>query len=260
MSGGSYFRASARRARQLPPAWVAFPYPGHRTMADVMASEGPVTVTSIWPAPSSAMAGLGGTFPDWPDAPLPDETEAFALPAGDARAADSEGGCAALAPEGTSGAPAGDGYHPANASAPHNDFASRAKAGVETAGTEHARPCPVVEPVSRPAAGRSAAATSEKMDVTAGETAPDPDDDDGAIVDEFRSRLAAVQSRRAASQPAPVNWGRVADARSAGRPSARPASPKAPTNPAPSREECQRCGIPGFRGCAHWLPYDAVTA
>ena len=31
-----------------------------------------------------------------------------------------------------------------------------------------------VEPVSRPAAGRSAAATSEPMDVTAGETAPTP--------------------------------------------------------------------------------------
>lgn len=48
----------------------------------------------------------------------------------------------------------------------------QAKAGDEAAGTEHASPRPAVEPVSRPAAGRSAAATSEFMDVTAGETAP----------------------------------------------------------------------------------------
>lgn len=239
MSGASFYRASARRARQLPPAWAAFPYAGHRTMAVVMAEE----------------------TADWPDAPLPEEIQTFAFPAGDARAADSEGGCAALAPEGTSGAPAGDGYHPANASAPHNDFVSGAKAGVETAGTERARPRPVAEPVSRPAAGRSAAATSEIMDVTAGETAPDSDDDDAAIVDEFRSKLAAVRSRRrGAGQPAELDWGRVAAARSASQPSARPAAAKGPTMPAPSREECQRCGIPGFRGCAHWLPYDAVTA
>ena len=27
-----------------------------------------------------------------------------------------------------------------------------------------------------------------------------------------------------------------------------------PSEPAPSREECPRCGIPGWKGCAHWLP------
>ena len=47
------------------------------------------------------------------------------------------------------------------------DTQSQAKVGVET-GAEAA----TAEPVSRPAAGRSAAATSERMDVTAGETAP----------------------------------------------------------------------------------------
>lgn len=44
----------------------------------------------------------------------------------------------------------------------------RANAGVEAAGHIAA-----VEPVSRPAGGRSPAATSEPMDVTAGETAPE---------------------------------------------------------------------------------------
>lgn len=46
----------------------------------------------------------------------------------------------------------------------------RANAGVEARGGRTGDPC--VESVSRPAAGRSAATTSEIMDVTAGETAP----------------------------------------------------------------------------------------
>lgn len=49
---------------------------------------------------------------------------------------------------------------------------SQAKAGDEA--VVGARAEATVEPVSRPAAGRSAAATSEQMDVTAGETAPAP--------------------------------------------------------------------------------------
>lgn len=48
----------------------------------------------------------------------------------------------------------------------------QAKAGDEAQGGRICEPC--MEPVSRPAAGRSAAATSEFMDVTAGETAPVP--------------------------------------------------------------------------------------
>ena len=49
---------------------------------------------------------------------------------------------------------------------------SRAKAGAETVSQGHASRVLAVEPVSRPAAGWSAAATSEPMDATAGETAP----------------------------------------------------------------------------------------
>ena len=54
---------------------------------------------------------------------------------------------------------------------PRAEIESRAKAGDEAGvGMPMAEP---VEPVSRPVAGRSATATSEPMDVTAGETAPD---------------------------------------------------------------------------------------
>lgn len=29
----------------------------------------------------------------------------------------------------------------------------------------------------------------------------------------------------------------------------------APTEPAPTREPCARCGVPGINGCDHWLPF-----
>lgn len=35
---------------------------------------------------------------------------------------------------------------------------------------------------------------------------------------------------------------------------ARPKNALAPLFPAPSREECPRCGIPGWKGCEHFLP------
>jgi len=96
--------------------------------------------------------------------------------------ADGGGGPEGSAPEGTSGGPACGALHdpaepqvnaPAdNADQPHPSLArSRAKAGDETqVVATTAEAC--VEPVSRPGAGRSASATSEIMDATAGETAP----------------------------------------------------------------------------------------
>lgn len=36
---------------------------------------------------------------------------------------------------------------------------------------------------------------------------------------------------------------------------ARPAEAKRPLEPAPSRDECLRCGIPGWKGCDHQLPF-----
>ena len=152
----------------------------------------------------------------------------------------------------------------------------RAKAGGEAQGGRACEPC--VEPVSRPAAGRSAAATSEIMDVTAGETAPElkraeamppmpasapvvVDDAPRPVPPSARAPLAAdrpnepdraVMVRKA---PAPVDWARVANAvrlRAPVLPKAKPT----PTIVALSREACVRCGVPGWRGCDHQLPYE----
>ncbi|HQS70012.1 MAG: hypothetical protein B7Y36_08325 [Novosphingobium sp. 28-62-57] len=62
----------------------------------------------------------------------------------------------------------------------------------------------------------------------------------------------AVMVRKA---PAPVDWGRVANA--ARMREVSPPKPKpAPTVVALSREACVRCGVPGWRGCDHQLPYE----
>lgn len=73
----------------------------------------------------------------------------------------------------------------------------QAKAGDETQGGQASEPC--AEPVSRAAAGRSAAATSEPMDVTAGETAPML----SQLLDDIAmdARLASYRQEEA---PAPV--------------------------------------------------------
>lgn len=81
-------------------------------------------------------------------------------------------GCEGQAPEGTRGTATERKTCPPMPVKRAPRSRSRAKAGDEAGGTEHARPRPPVEPVSRPVAGRSATATSERMDVTAGETAP----------------------------------------------------------------------------------------
>lgn len=110
----------------------------------------------------------------------------------------------------------------------------QAKAGVEAQGEKASEPC--AEPVSRAAIGRSIAATSEPMDVTAGETAPD---------------LEAVQIRK----PVEPDWKRVAAA-ARNRPAPAPSRERKPTRYATSADPCHRCGVPGFRGCEHQLPYD----
>lgn len=67
--------------------------------------------------------------------------------------------------------------------------------------------------------------------------------------------IRAVAKRLQARQDAKgVDWARVAAAHRAKAPTgnARPA----PALPAPSWDECPRCGIPGWRGCDHFLPYE----
>lgn len=79
---------------------------------------------------------------------------------------DIDGGHEELAAEVSSGALVVGGHSPANAS--QRRSRSRAKARVEAEGADR----PAAERVSRPGRGRSRPATSEIMDVTAGETAP----------------------------------------------------------------------------------------
>ncbi|MDE2595986.1 MAG: hypothetical protein KGL44_03815 [Sphingomonadales bacterium] len=50
-----------------------------------------------------------------------------------------------------------------------------------------------------------------------------------------------------------VDWARVAAAHRASGPTKSTSVP-VPLHPAPSREECPRCGIPGWKGCDHFLP------
>lgn len=75
--------------------------------------------------------------------------------------------CEGKAPEGTSGAATGGYEEPANA------LQARPRDPERKPVTKRQEEGPAVEPVSRPASGRTEAATSERMDVTAGETALD---------------------------------------------------------------------------------------
>lgn len=81
-----------------------------------------------------------------------------------------------------------------------------------------------------------------------------------APVDRAALPSRAAQLIREASQgealclekPKPIDWARVAAAHRNHAP--RPAAARKPIGPAPSREECPRCGIPGWKGCDHFLP------
>lgn len=234
MRGGAAYRASARREHWLPPRWAErprayagpFPITAARTLAQVDRDE----------------ADLEQNSP--PLLPLP--------------AAVGSGAPAQLPP------------------AAFDEIECRANAGDEGAARTAA-----VEPVSRPAAGRSAAATSELMDVTAGETAPSLTDAEpgnvGTRDDDPRGRgRSAVTSGQAVASPSPerlaartetygeikrppkVDWGRVAEA--AKRQTHVPPAARAKVlQPALSKDPCRRCGVPGFRGCDHQLPYDEAA-
>lgn len=82
--------------------------------------------------------------------------------------------------------------------------------------------------------------------------------DDEEFAAELAARLAAKRIERAQSGSGPVktgavnDWGRVAAAYAKKAvPPALAEKPLKPLEPAMSREECPRCGIPGWRGCAH---------
>lgn len=85
-----------------------------------------------------------------------------------------------------------------------------------------------------------------------------PWDDDDAV-EEFTAALAKVRSRRSAAAPVsrPTDYSRFVANMKVRAAIAKPAK-LAPTEHAPNRESCTRCGIPGSKGCDHWLPCDAA--
>jgi hypothetical protein len=226
--GGQAFRASARRAHWLPPRWAerprayvgAFPIVGHRTLAEVDRDEADVVVLPdavvvpqrvLKEAKPRIKSGATEGLETPPALPLP-----------------------AVAVE--QPATVGPGPRCVPSPAVVETQESQAKADDEAEGGHASEPSE--ESVSRPAAGRSAAATSELMDATAGETAPDT--------------FGEVKRR-----PVP-NWQRMAEAlrrKDAPAPAAAPVRTKA-LPVAYDKGPCPRCGIPGFRGCDHQLPYD----
>lgn len=84
------------------------------------------------------------------------------------------------------------------------------------------------------------------------------DDDEEALID-LKTRVEAKQARRTKLAPMktepPIDGGRVAAAYRA-KASTPPRQPKVPTEHALTREACGRCGIPGSRGCEHFLPFE----
>lgn len=90
---------------------------------------------------------------------------------------------------------------------------------------------------------------------------PAPQDSDEAAMAEFSAALARVQQRRqskagAITKPAtPKIDGQAIAAAHARKKAVPPPPKKPPTRRALGPGECHRCGIPGFRGCDHFLPY-----
>jgi hypothetical protein len=88
--------------------------------------------------------------------------------------------------------------------------------------------------------------------------AMDQHDDVANAVDEFDAKLKAVRARRSkavSKNPEPAIDGKRVAAVYRAKVRKPAPEPKIPTEHALSREECRSCGIPGWRGCEHQLPY-----
>lgn len=74
-----------------------------------------------------------------------------------------------------------------------------------------------------------------------------------------RSWMAVARARGMIGTAPKTDWNRVADAfdrkHRAANPTAIAQAEAAPLEPALSRESCGRCGIPGWKGCAHQAAY-----
>lgn len=140
------------------------------------------------------------------------------------KTADPAGGCEGRAPEGTSGSADG--------------VAMDARECSSTAHPAERMPLPI-KGFHRQPTGLG--------DLTeAAQPAPRPD---------IRSLAEKLAAKRAA-QAAKIDPVRLAAAyaREAAAKSTSVPAKQAPLVPAPSREECRQCGIPGWKGCDHYLP------
>lgn len=114
-------------------------------------------------------------------------------------------------------------------------------------------PQPRPDPILRPMA-RKAKPTAVRVPV---EELVDEDDD----VREFERRLAAKRAERA-KRLAPavkIDAMRLAQALREREVRPKPQPVKKPTRYAQSREACRFCGVPGSRGCEHFLPYEGAN-
>lgn len=230
VSAGMFFRASARRAAVLPPLWLG----RDRVRMTGGAIGGPIG------------GGMKDGAADFPDFELP----VVGIKTADARSG-REGSAAAVTSGSTTG-PLGA-CEPANVDQSWTQ--SQAKARGEAQGGRRDAAC--AERASSPGRGRSRPATSETMDVTAGETAPPlplpAEPDPGAAGKPEPAAPCLPSTGRPVRAPQP-DWARVAAAARAR--TLGPAPKRAPTRHAIDRGPCPRCGMPGSRGCDHQLPFD----
>lgn len=155
--------------------------------------------------------------------------------------ADNAGGCEGRAPEGLSRSALGT-CDPVNARQPRTS----------TSAEEQLHP----EPAPRPTDNLRNQA--RKRDVMYRNRVNADAREHEVPVDQVLLRAAQIrmEADQVASRVAPkakIDWTRVAAAHRA-KGSAAPRSPRKPLEPAPTREECPRCGIPGWKGCDHFLP------
>lgn len=108
------------------------------------------------------------------------------------------------------------------------------------------RPEPILRPLARKAKPTPVRVPAEEL------VDEDPD------VAEFQRRLAAKRAERAkaVSAAAKIDGARLAQVLRQREVKAVPAPVKQPTKYAQTREACRFCGIPGSRGCEHFLPYE----
>lgn len=103
-----------------------------------------------------------------------------------------------------------------------------------------------------------AAPPASPTPLSAPSAAPEPTRHD-EVMDEFKAALERVQDRKGgtAKQRPKIDYARLSDAMQTRRVhAAKPVPKPRPTVAAQTRESCPDCGIPGFRGCDHFLPFE----